>query len=147
MACSSIRTLNIAITDPPTIPPANGYTVKWRPVGTTTWNTVSNLYGNTFTIPNIPGCFNLEGTIQSTCADGSLSSPTTFAVVGSSSSCITYSLLSVGIYTYVQCGTTEPTVVEVTTAPLSICAVAGTVASGTNLAFSTTNATCQSLLS
>lgn len=142
--CSTIRTLTLSIVPPPTIPPADGYTVKWRPVGTTTWNTVSKLYGNVLSISNVPGCFNIEGTIQANCAGGGSSNPVTFAVANSFSTCISYKLLDVGIYQFTQCGTTVPTVAEVTVdnAPVTVCAIAGTVLPTAGLTFSTDNSSC-----
>jgi len=142
--CTIVRTLTIAISSPPTIPPANGYTVKWRPVGTIPWNVVSNLYGNVFSISNVPGCYNIEGTIQADCAGGGSSNPVTFAVANSFSSCISYKLLDVGVYQYTPCGNTIPTVVEVTevNVPVTVCAVAGTVVPTAGLTFSTDNSSC-----
>jgi len=142
LPCSILRTLTIMISSPPTIPPANGYTVKWRVVGTTTWNVVSNLYGSTLQIPAVPACYNIEGTVQADCAGGGSSNPTTFAVTGNVSSCESFTLESVGVYTYTPCGATSGIPINVTTPPQTICAIVGTVVSGRGLTWSSTNTQC-----
>jgi hypothetical protein len=139
--CSTLRTLTIVITPPPDIPPANGYTIKWRIVGSTTWNVVSNLYGTTLQIPAVPSCYNIEGTIQADCAGGS-SNPITFAVTGNISSCESIKLESVGVYTYTPCGGSSGIPINVTTPPQTICAIVGTVISDRGLIWSSTNTPC-----
>lgn len=142
LPCSILRTLTIVISSPPLIPPANGYTVKWRVVGSTTWNVVSNLYGSTLQIPAVPSCYNIEGTIQADCAGGGSSNPVTFAVTGNVSTCQSYTLEENGSYGYTPCGASQATGIIVTAAPKTICAISGTVFSQSGLRWSSNNSTC-----
>lgn len=141
LPCSIYRTLSVALQDPPIIPPVNGYTIKWRVVGTTTWNVVSNLYGTVLQISNVPSCYSIEGTIQADCAGGS-SNPTTFAITGNLSSCQNYTLLENAVYTYTSCGAIQSTDITVTTAPKTICAISGTLFSRTGATWSSNGQLC-----
>lgn len=141
LPCSTYRTLSVALQNPPLIPPVNGYTIKWRVVGTTTWNVVSNLYGTVLQISNVPSCYSIEGTIQADCAGGS-SNATTFAITGNVSTCQTYTLLQNAIYTYTPCGATQGADDTVITAPKTICAVAGTLYSRTGATWSSNGQIC-----
>jgi hypothetical protein len=129
-SCSTFRTLQVSFASP-TIPPANGYVVKWRPVGTTEWNTV-NQNQNPVTIAGVPGCFNIEGTIQANCGGGNLGSPVSFAVSSSSAECRSIRLLDTGAYTYVPCNSSQPgNVNNFANSPTTVCAQDGTVSGGT----------------
>ena len=129
-SCATFKTLNVVYT-PPTIAPANGYVVKWRVVGSTTWNTVSGQYGNPIQIAGVPTCFAIEGTIQADCGDGNLGTPISFAISAESGACYYFTLLQSANYTYVPCGSTTPvTVTNLESSPLSVCAVDGTVSGG-----------------
>lgn len=128
--CSTFKTLQVAFVEP-TIPPANGYVVKWRPVGTTTWNTVSQNQ-NPVIIAGVPTCFNIEGTIQANCGDGNLGTPVVFAVTSSSSECRSIQLIQTAVYTYVPCNGGSPvTVNNLSSSPTTVCAQDGTVSGGT----------------
>lgn len=128
--CSTFKTLQVAFTAP-TIAPANGYVVKWRPVGTTTWNTVSQNQ-NPITIAGVPACFNIEGTIQADCGGGNLGNPVVFAVTSSSAQCRSIKLLQTAAYSYVPCSGGSPvTVNNFANSQTTICAQDGTVSGGT----------------
>lgn len=128
-SCSTFKTLQVSFTAP-TIAPANGYLVKWRPVGSTTWNTVTQNQ-NPITIAGVPACFNIEGTIQADCGNGNLGNIINFSVTGSTQVCYNFQLNNTGVYTYVPCGSTiSMEVNNSTVAPQTICAVDGTVTGG-----------------
>jgi hypothetical protein len=125
----------------PAIAPANGYIVKWRPVGTTTWNTVTQNQ-NPVVIAGVPTCFNIEGTIQASCAGGSLGSTVVFSVSSSSAECRSIRLLDTGLYSYTSCSSAvERTVNNLASSPTVICARDGTVSGGQ---FTDLNAACVS---
>jgi hypothetical protein len=137
--CATLKTLTITFT-PPAIAPATGYTVQWRVVGDVTWNTVTGLYSIPITIPGVPNCFNLEGTVMANCASGTSSPIATFGVLGTSASCHTCILLDTAEYLYVPCGTIYPIPISNTSgAPTTICAVDGTIEGG---AFTNTGVSC-----
>lgn len=128
--CSTFRTLQVSFTEP-TIAPANGYIVKWRPVGTVNWNTV-NQNQNPITIAGVPACFNIEGTIQANCGGSNLGTIVNFAVTSSSADCRSIRLLDTAAYTYVPCnGTQAVTVNNQSGSPTTVCAKDGTVQGGT----------------
>ncbi len=128
--CSTYRTLQVSFTNP-TLAPANGYVVKWRPVGTTEWNTV-NQNQNPVTIAGVPGCFNIEGTIQANCGGGNLGSPVSFAVSSSSAECKSIRLLDTASYSYVPCNSSiAVSVNNQSGSPTVVCAKDGTVSGGT----------------
>lgn len=80
--CTTIKTLQIAFTAA-TPTPVNGYIVKWRAVGDTAYNTVSpNPTTSPVTIPNVPSCSGVEGTIQTNCGGGNTGTVQTFFVAG-----------------------------------------------------------------
>lgn len=67
MACPILKTLKISFT-PPSPAPDNGYRVKWRVVGTSTYTLVNAVYTTSpITVTNIPACEDVEGTIESIC--------------------------------------------------------------------------------
>lgn len=130
--CTTFATLQVNFSTPE-VPPANGYIVKWRPVGTTTWNHVFQNQ-NPIVITGVPSCFDIEGTIQADCGDGNLGNIVVFAASSSllESACKTIQLLQTATYTYIACNDTEPTVVNnVASSPTSICALEGSVSGGT----------------
>lgn len=138
LPCTTYKTLNIAFTAPD-VPPANGYIIKWRPVGTTNWNTV-NQNQNPVTIAGVPACYNIEGTIQANCGDGNLGSTVSFAITSSTTQCRTVQLTQSATYTYTQCGTSQPVNITVSSLePLTVCVVDGSVSGG---AFTDTNQPC-----
>lgn len=67
MACPVLKTLNISFTAPSPIP-QNGYRVKWRVVGTSTYTTaVGPFVSSPALVTNVPACENVEGTIEAVC--------------------------------------------------------------------------------
>jgi hypothetical protein len=120
-----VLTLNYA---PPTIEPDNGYIVQWRPVGGTVWNTVEGVFNNPILIPNVPACYNIEGTIQANCGDGNLGKASYFAVSGAVKTCFLYSLGTNGTtYTYTSCSTNQATTVAVGTTAVTVSAYEGSI--------------------
>lgn len=130
MSCSTFKTLQVSF-QTPAIAPANGYLVKWRIVGETAWNEVTQ-YGNPVTIAGVPACFNIEGTIQANCGNGNLGNPINFSAVGGTTVCYQFTLLNTGNYTYVPCGQVDQTVTVSNNAnsPTQVCAKDGTVFGG-----------------
>jgi hypothetical protein len=130
MSCSTFKTLQVSFTTPQ-IPPANGYLVKWRVVGASTWNEVTQ-YGNPVTIAGVPACFNIEGTIQANCGNGNIGQPINFAAQGGTTTCYLFTLQNTGNYTYIPCGQVDQTVTVSNNAnsPTQICAKDGTVTGG-----------------
>lgn len=127
--CSTFKTLQVSFTAP-AVAPSNGYLVKWRVVGETNWNTVTQNQ-NPITIAGVPACFNIEGTIQADCGGGNYGSIINFSAAGGTTSCYSFQLLNTATYTYVPCGQTQSsTVSNVSSAPQTICAVDGTVSGG-----------------
>jgi hypothetical protein len=138
LPCTTYKTLTIAFATPD-IPPSSGYIVKWRPVGTTNWNTVTQNQ-NPITIAGVPGCYNIEGTIQANCGDGNVGSIVNFAVTSSSTQCRTVQLTQSATYTYTECGTTQPvTITNSSTNPTTLCVIDGSVSGG---AFIDSNQPC-----
>jgi hypothetical protein len=77
MSCPLLKTLRVSFT-PPTTPPDNGYRVKWRVVGSSTYTTaVGPFTTSPVEITNIPACENVEGTVEAVCGS-SYSSVATF---------------------------------------------------------------------
>lgn len=67
MACPVLKTLSVSFTAPSPIP-ANGYRVKWRVVGTSTYTTaVGPFVSSPALVTNVPACENVEGTIEAVC--------------------------------------------------------------------------------
>lgn len=129
LPCATYKTLEVSFNEP-AIPPANGYVVKWRVVGSTNWNTV-NQNQNPITIASVPACSNIEGTIQADCGGGNLGNAIVFSVAGQTQQCYTFQLLNTGIYTYTPCGQASLTQVNnVASAPQSVCAIDGSVTGG-----------------
>lgn len=111
--CDKYRVLSLSFA-PPEVEPSNGYNVQWRAVGNTEWNTVVGIINNPILIPNVPACYNIEGTIQANCGDGNYGKTSYFAVSGSVKTCFLYSLATNGTtYTYTSCSTNQPTSVTV----------------------------------
>lgn len=79
MSCTTFRSIQIDFREPD-VKPANGYLVKYRTVGTTTWNTLSPApMSSPAIIPNVEACANIEGTISTNC-DGNLGASVSFVV-------------------------------------------------------------------
>ena len=77
MACPILKTLQINFTAPNPVPD-NGYRVKWRVVGTTTYiNVLGPFVNSPILLNNIPSCENIEGTVEAVCG-GTFSSVATF---------------------------------------------------------------------
>ena len=126
-ACDKYKVLSLSYASP-TIEPANGYTVQWRAVGNTTWNTVEGLFSNPILIPNVPACYNIEGTIQANCGDGNLGKTSYFAVSGAVKTCFLYSFATNGTtYTYTSCSTNQSTTVTVGTTAVTVSAYEGSI--------------------
>lgn len=129
LPCTTYKTLTIAFATPD-VPPSGGYIVKWRPVGSTNWNTVTQNQ-NPITIAGVPSCYNIEGTIQANCGNGNLGSIVNFAVTSSSTQCRNVQLTQSATYTYTACGTTQPvTISNSALNPNTLCVVEGTVSGG-----------------
>ena len=127
-ACDKYKVLSLSYASP-AIEPANGYTVQWRAVGNTIWNTVEGLYNNPILIPNVPACYNIEGTIQANCGDGNLGKTSYFAVSGAVKTCFLYSFATSGTtYTYTSCSTNQSTTVTVgTSGAVTVSAYEGSI--------------------
>lgn len=131
LPCSTTKTLVINYTSASGILPAGGYTIQWRAVGTTTWNTVSNKTSNPISIPNVPTCYSIEGKILADCGDGVLNELETFAVTGIETSCSNYILLDSATYTYTPCSSKDSiSVYNNEGTPQTVCAVEGTITGG-----------------
>lgn len=131
LPCSTTKTLVINYTSASNILPAGGYTVQWRAVGSSTWNTVANKTTNPISIPNVPTCYSIEGKILADCGTGELNVLETFGVTGVSTSCANYELLNSGDYTYTPCGSSQPlSIYNNASVPQTICAIEGTVVGG-----------------
>lgn len=130
MACSTFKTLQVSFVAPD-IPPANGYLVKWRAVGETAWNEVTQ-YGNPVVISGVPACFNIEGTIQANCGNGSFGLPINFSAIGGTTVCYSFTFNNTGNYTYIPCGEVDETITVSNNAnsPTTVCAKDGTVFGG-----------------
>lgn len=137
-SCSTFATLQVGFSTP-VVPPANGYIVKWRPVGTTTWNFVYQNQ-NPIVITGVPSCFDIEGTIQADCGNGNLGNTVVFAATASLAGCRSIELLNTATYTYIPCGQDEPvTVSNLSSSPTTVCAEDGSVTGG---AFTDLNLAC-----
>lgn len=131
LPCSTTKTLVINYTSASGILPANGYTIQWRAVGNTTWNTVANKTTNPITIPNVPTCYSIEGRILADCGTGELNELETFGVTGVATKCSTYRLLDSGDYTYTPCNSFQPmSIYNNSGSPQAVCAIEGTVSGG-----------------
>lgn len=77
MSCTTFKSVTINFTEP-AIKPANGYIVKYRIAGTSTYTTLSpNPMSSPAVIPNIESCANVEGTISTNC-DGNVGMSVSF---------------------------------------------------------------------
>lgn len=136
--CSTYKTLEVDF-DSPLFAPANGYVVKWRPVGTVNWNTVIQNQIPVI-VAGVPTCFNIEGTIQADCGNGNLSNPVVFSVSSTTTVCRTFRLLETAAYTYTSCTSGNTiTVNNQASIPSTVCAIDGTVQGGQ---FTDLNQTC-----
>jgi hypothetical protein len=139
--CSTFKTLQISFTAP-IVPPANGYIIKWRPVGTTDWNFVYQNQ-NPIVIAGVPSCYNIEGSVRADCGDGNLGNEVVFAVSSTANGCKSYILNDNGTYSYVPCGQVEPVDINnLASSPTAVCAVEGTVTSSSGLSFTDLNIIC-----
>lgn len=130
MACNSYKTLQINFVEPD-VPPANGYLVKWRPVGTAAWNQFPTLNGTPIYVPNVPICQNIEGTIQADCGNGNFGPIINFAVSAAQGDCYTFVLQELSkTYTYIPCGGGEEQFVLNDATTTQICALDGSVSGG-----------------
>ena len=70
---------------------ATSYTFKWKISTATTWNTVSNISTNTYTIPNLTACTDYDCTIAANCGTvtSATSSMSSFKTTGCSTLCAT----------------------------------------------------------
>lgn len=131
LPCSSTKTLVINYTSASSILPAGGYTIQWRAVGNTTWNTVANKTTNPITIPNVPTCYSIEGRILADCGTGELNVLETFGVTGVSTSCVTYRLVDSANYTYTPCNSYQSlSIYNNSETPQSVCAIEGSISGG-----------------
>lgn len=74
-----MSTLTITFT-PPATPPADGYIVKYRAIGTTPYTTVGpNPTASPVVITGLDGSLGWEGTVQSSCGFG-VGTPLSFSV-------------------------------------------------------------------
>jgi hypothetical protein len=136
--CNTYKTLQVAFTAP-AVSPANGYLVKWRIVGDTNWNTVTQNQ-NPITIAGVPSCYNIEGSIQADCGGGNFGSPIVFAISSSSNICRQVTLLQTGVYYYVGCNSFEQVqIINNAATPQTICIKDGTLSGGT---FTDLNTSC-----
>lgn len=130
--CSSQTALSVTATlDSLSIVPPN-YRVKWRPAGIPgDYNTVIQS-NNPVIISPVPKCYNIEGTIEAACADGTYGVARPFYIASSSAQCRTIKLLQTATYTYVPCGTDAPVnLTNNSLSPQTICVKDGTVTGGT----------------
>jgi len=127
--CSVFKTAQITLT-PPAIAPVNGYKVKWRVIGDSTWTILPNQFTNPINIVGVPSCYNIEVSIQADC-DGGAGTEIIVPVSGATITCYSFVLNDVGMYTYTPCGTTTPVVISITggmtTLEKTVCAVDNTV--------------------
>jgi len=129
--CSSTKTLIINYTSAGNILPARGYTIQWRVVGSTVWNTVANKTTNPISIPNVPTCYSIEGKILASCGEGDLTELETFGVTGVAPGCASYILLDTATYTYTPCNTFQSTsIFNNEGSPQTVCAIEGTISGG-----------------
>lgn len=130
--CDSYKSVLIVL-QPPTIPPANGYSVRWRIQGSSNWNDYPVQYGTTFTIVNVPACYTIEVAIKANCDGGSGDEVFTL-VRGTNTKCYIYDLVDTAIYTYTPCGTNYPISISITAGmpynERQVCALDGTVSGG-----------------
>lgn len=93
MPCPLVKTLQITFTAP-TTPPDNGYRVKWREVGASTYTTVVGTFvGSPISVQNIPACTDVEGTVEAVCG-ATYSAVATFTVPAAYSSTTCGSFIS-----------------------------------------------------
>lgn len=135
--CLNIGALQITLSLPlGTVLPANGYKIKYRPVGTLDWTYAPNQNQNNISITNVPLCTGIEGTIQSDCGDGNYGIEYAFYAPAPPLPCKTYRLTGANLsYTFYMCGQSVPTTIT-NSGPLAsngmvICAVEGTITGGT----------------
>jgi len=130
--CSSYKTITI-ILQAPDVAPANGYSVRWRVVGSTIWNDYPVQYGTTISVIGVPACYNIEVGIKANC-DGGAGTEVFTLVQGTNSNCYVYTLNDNTIYSYTPCGADTPVSIEMnslmTGASRQVCAREGTITGG-----------------
>ena len=85
MPCTTFKSVIIDFTEP-AIKPANGYIVKYRIAGASSYTTLTpNPMASPAIIPNIESCANVEGTISTSC-DGAVGSSVSFVASSTSTS-------------------------------------------------------------
>lgn len=120
MACATLKSVKIDFTEP-AIRPADGYIVKYRAVGASSYSTLSpNPKASPIVIPSIAACTNIEGTITAT-ADGVLGDPVAFVVAAAAgTSCSYYTVTepvgssATSSFRYVPCGQTAAVTLTLT---------------------------------
>jgi hypothetical protein len=131
--CDRYRVLTLNYTNPE-ITPEKGYIVKWRVVGELEWNTLEGLLNNPILIPNVPACYNIEGTIQADCGSENLGKEVYFAATSAFKTCFIYSLETVGTtYTYTSCSTNKSQSVTVSSTPITVSAYEGSISPTTGV--------------
>lgn len=125
--CDKYRVLTLNYT-PPEITPEKGYIVKWRVVGELEWNIVEGMLNNPILIPNVPACYNIEGTIQADCGSENLGKEVYFAATAAFKTCFIYSLGTTGTtYTYTSCSTNRSETVTVGATAIIVSAYEGSI--------------------
>lgn len=131
--CDRYRVLTLNYVAPE-ITPEKGYIVKWRVVGEVAWNTIENMLNNPILIPNVPACYNIEGTIQADCGSENFGKEVYFAVGSAVKTCFLYSLSDANTtYTYTSCNTNKTETINVATNPVTISAYEGSISPTTGV--------------
>ena len=129
--CGSTKTLVINYTAAGNLLPSGGYTIQWRVLGSTIWNTIPNKTSNPITIPGVPTCYSIEGRILASCGDGELTELETFGVTGVPAGCASYTFLDTANYVYTPCnGFQSTSVFNNEGSPQTVCAIEGTISGG-----------------
>ena len=127
--CSTFKTLTIMVSVTG-VAPLNGFVVKWKVSGTSTYTTVANQPGPVLYIANVPACSNIEGTVQTDCASG-LGTAVPFSVSSSVANCVSFTLSQTATYTYIPCaGSVAVEINNTSGSPTVICAKDGSVTGG-----------------
>jgi hypothetical protein len=110
--CTTLKILNIQW-NAPTIPPSEGYTIRYRPVGASNWTThvLANPVATSVAIPNVQACTDVEVSIQANCGDGRFGFETTTIIPAGSRQCRDYQLVNSSgqsiTYSYFTCDGVE----------------------------------------
>jgi hypothetical protein len=130
--CSEYKSVQIVLAAP-TIAPANGYKVRWRVQGSTTWYDYPDQTGTNITIIGVPACYNIEVGISAKC-DGAVGTEVIASVQGSSTTCYSYTLNDDAVYYYTPCNSNQPSSITiVASAPQPqriVCAKQNTITGG-----------------